>query len=109
MYALDTRMLSKIDFMKIDVEGYELKVLNGALRTIELCQPTMVIEINRVALERQGATPDQIFGWLTQHLYGWRIIEENALRNDPLYNIIALLICLRWTHQSWLNPMHWRG
>jgi FkbM family methyltransferase len=86
---LDDMMLYP-DLIKIDAEGYEMKVLSGAEKTISEHHPILVIEINREALRRQGATPDQVFGWLTQHLYGWRIIEENALRNDPLYNIIAL-------------------
>lgn len=34
-----------IDFMKIDVEGSELKVLNGARSTIERCRPIIFIEI----------------------------------------------------------------
>ena len=33
-----------IDFLKIDVEGYELHVLHGAEDTLERCHPTVVIE-----------------------------------------------------------------
>jgi hypothetical protein len=85
-----TQMKRPPNFIKIDVEGYELKVLTGGVKTIEKHRPTMAIEINRVALERQGTSPNQVFDWLHQHDYSWRIIEENARRSDPLYNIIAL-------------------
>lgn len=33
-----------IDFMKIDVEGHEVKVLKGAVNTIKRCRPTIVFE-----------------------------------------------------------------
>jgi hypothetical protein len=33
-----------VDFIKIDVEGYELPVVKGAVETITACKPNMVIE-----------------------------------------------------------------
>lgn len=36
-----------VDFIKCDVEGYETKILQGSLQTIERCSPTIVIEQNR--------------------------------------------------------------
>lgn len=37
--------LIKLDFMKIDVEGFEIQVLEGAERTIQRFKPTISIEI----------------------------------------------------------------
>ncbi len=88
--ALETEVPWRINFIKIDVEGYELKVLRGAGNLINRCRPKMVIEINSGALQRQGATPDDIFGWLAQHDYDWTIIQKNCLRNDPLYDILCI-------------------
>jgi len=39
--------VDKLDFIKIDVEGHEIQVLEGGLRTIKQHLPYMVIEINR--------------------------------------------------------------
>lgn len=36
----------KIDFIKIDVEGHELNVLKGALKTLETNKPVLLVEIN---------------------------------------------------------------
>jgi FkbM family methyltransferase len=36
----------KADFIKIDVEGFESKVIEGALKTIRDCTPVILIEIN---------------------------------------------------------------
>jgi FkbM family methyltransferase len=41
---LDSLCLHVVDLIKIDVEGYELKVLKGAKETIARCKPIIVIE-----------------------------------------------------------------
>ena len=43
--TLDSFNLPKVDFMKIDVEGYEAQVLSGAKETITKWKPKIYIEI----------------------------------------------------------------
>ena len=43
---LDDYNFDEVDYLKIDVEGHELKVLKGAIATIEKCNPVIVIEEN---------------------------------------------------------------
>ncbi len=45
---LDDETLSDIGFMKIDVEGFELAVLDGAIETIRRDRPTLLIEIEEI-------------------------------------------------------------
>jgi FkbM family methyltransferase len=45
-----------VSFMKIDIEGCETAALCGARQTIEKHQPTIWMEINPIALERQGSS-----------------------------------------------------
>ncbi len=45
---------ARLDFMKIDVEGYEPLVLDGAVQTIKRFRPVMLIEVNQEMLLRQG-------------------------------------------------------
>lgn len=45
LVAIDDMKFERIDFMKIDVEGMELAVLNGALHSIAQFKPIMSIEI----------------------------------------------------------------
>lgn len=44
---LDDYNLSNIDFIKIDVEGHENSVINGAINTIKSNKPTIIIEIEK--------------------------------------------------------------
>jgi FkbM family methyltransferase len=49
--VLDDVISEPVGFIKIDVEGHELKVLNGALRIIETHRPIFLVECE----ERHGA------------------------------------------------------
>ena len=44
MQRLDDLELEHVDFIKIDVEGYEPGVITGARETIMRCRPVMVVE-----------------------------------------------------------------
>jgi FkbM family methyltransferase len=51
VFTLDMFDFENVDYIKIDVEGFEKKVLLGGARTIERCNPVIVIEQNHVVLE----------------------------------------------------------
>jgi FkbM family methyltransferase len=76
--------------IKLDIEGSELAALKGAWRTITKCMPALVMEMNTGALERQGATPRDIYDWLHSHGYRWGIIERDLTFDSPHYNIEAM-------------------
>lgn len=45
LITIDSLNLSKLDFIKIDVEGYEEFVIQGGLETIKRCKPIITIEV----------------------------------------------------------------
>lgn len=42
---IDSFEFEDVDFIKIDVEDYEMFALRGAIATIEKCKPTMLVEL----------------------------------------------------------------
>jgi hypothetical protein len=58
------------DFLKIDVEGGEAAVLEGAIRTIKEHRPAMIVEVHG-KLEEQSC-----IGLLSQHDYDIAIIDR---------------------------------
>lgn len=51
VFTLDMFDFQEVDYIKIDVEGFEKKVLLGAARTIERWNPLIVVEQNHVVLD----------------------------------------------------------
>jgi FkbM family methyltransferase len=69
-YALDTLIktlpeLNQIDVLKIDVEGMELKVLNGAASAISLFRPVLFIE-------HYKADKKALQDWFAFNKYNWK-------------------------------------
>ncbi len=71
--------ITRLDFIKIDVEGAELQVLEGGRRTIGALRPSLLIEIEARHAARYQRLPDDVTGWLFQRGYtmhvwrhGWR-------------------------------------
>jgi FkbM family methyltransferase len=54
-----------VDFLKIDVEGGELQVLQGAVKTIVRCRPTIVFEHGLGAADYYGVRPEFIYDVLS--------------------------------------------
>lgn len=58
MRTLDSFTLDRMDFLKIDCEGYELEVVMGGAETIKRCRPTVCVEqrARTVAQFKHGPT-----------------------------------------------------
>jgi FkbM family methyltransferase len=72
--TLDSFEISRVAFLKIDVEGFELLVLKGAEKTIRESRPILHIEVNPNALMLFGATPGDLYRRLTS--LGYADIRE---------------------------------
>jgi len=87
--TIDNLELDELDFILIDVEGFELKVLQGGEKTISKFNPIMVIEINDHTLIRTGIHRDDIFTWLNEHNYNFRNIYEGYDMDGDQLDIIC--------------------
>lgn len=66
--------ISRIDFMKVDVEGAEMAVLCGAASMIEQHAPHLLLEIEDRHLGKYGLRSADVVGYLTARgyrMYGW--------------------------------------
>lgn len=66
-FCLDQFELQDVDYIKIDVEGFERKVLAGGEQTILRCRPLVVIEQNDVRLPEEA--PFAAKRWLEERGY----------------------------------------
>ena len=87
--TLDEYDLRDVGFMKIDVEGHEVAVLDGAERTIGLSRPNMLVECND---DHQPDAVTKLAGWLERHHYAGYF----ALRGQLLP--IASFAAEHWQH-----------
>jgi FkbM family methyltransferase len=49
--TLDSFGIDRVDFIKIDVEGAEMRAIQGGLSTINRCKPTILSEVHPVQLQ----------------------------------------------------------
>jgi FkbM family methyltransferase len=63
---LDALEIPKVDFIKIDVEGYELEVLQGATATLKRSHPTLYIEMHSPELIKRVPEFMQSLGYSSQ-------------------------------------------
>lgn len=81
---LDTLEISKLNFLKMDIEGHELKALLGAQQMIAKFKPTMWIEINAGALEQNGTCEGEIYSLILSMGYSIQEFPEVGAQYDIL-------------------------
>jgi FkbM family methyltransferase len=80
---LDSFQLRDVGFIKIDVEGHELSVLQGARETLERCRPNILVEAED--RHRPGAVAE-VCRFLTAFAYrGWFFDRWSLIPVERLY------------------------
>lgn len=63
--------LERVDFIKLDVDGYELEVLRGARETLARFAPVILFEHSPYVLVEKGFDPEEMIGILRTAGYGF--------------------------------------
>lgn len=82
-----------IDFIKIDVEGYEWFVINGAREIIAKCKPLILLELHPQFINQYGKSVDDIIDILTE--FGYDIIYYNYLEERRMNRVSRIFN--RWS------------
>jgi FkbM family methyltransferase len=65
--------LSRLDVLKLDIEGYELKALQGAEQTLKKFRPVIMLGVNENSLRACGASREEVQEILKN--FGYRIYK----------------------------------
>ena len=61
--------ISKVDLIKIDIEGYEMHALRGAKKILAEFKPPLFIEVGYTRLIKNGTSPNEMFKFLEDFGY----------------------------------------
>lgn len=86
---VEAAQLERLDFCKMDIEGFEFKALQGFRRSIAKFKPLMMIEMNSFALSQQGSCYKDIYDLLLELNYSWRIAQPEAVGSSLQYDILC--------------------
>jgi len=77
--------ISKVDFIKIDVEGFELFVLQGARQVILRDKPVVFLELNPFCLKRNRITANSLIELLLS--YGYKLFISRRKKLIPFLSV----------------------
>jgi FkbM family methyltransferase len=84
--SLDTYLrqakVSHVDFIKLDVDGFECEVLEGARRCLDTFRPTILMELAPYVLRERGVSLAQLLAILARSGYHFAQLNGETLSMD---------------------------
>jgi FkbM family methyltransferase len=89
---VSTKHLTKVDFIKIDVEGAEYDTLRGGIEVFKKFRPSFILAIHPEPIEKKGDKPEDIYDLLVQLKYnifynGQPMPKETFCKNRALIDL----------------------
>lgn len=86
-FKLDDFPLEKWHLGKYDCEGHEYQALKGSVNMIHKFKPKLLIEVYRPMLALHGSSEDDIYEFLQQLGYEWKVVIGDFA--DERFDILA--------------------
>ena len=67
---IEQEPVTRLDFIKADIEGFELRMVHGARRTLARFRPALMLEVDQRRLARAGDTPADLYAFFADLNYG---------------------------------------
>jgi FkbM family methyltransferase len=74
--------LTRVDVIKMDIEGAEMAALRGAVETLRQFKPVLLIELSDRSLQHQDTSSREVLGWLEQQ--GYRMFGFDPATGTPV-------------------------
>ncbi|MDX2233553.1 MAG: FkbM family methyltransferase [Hyphomonadaceae bacterium] len=74
--------LTRLDFLKADVEGWEARMLAGGMRTVAALKPILFLELVQSSLARAQSRAEEVFARLAPLGYRARKLTPDATLKD---------------------------
>ena len=69
----------QVDFIKVDVEGAELRVMRGAQELLKRCSPTVLLEVAPWGDMQRDLKPSAMFLFMAEQGYDFKVFENHWL------------------------------
>jgi FkbM family methyltransferase len=89
---------ARLDFIKIDAEGWEPEILLGATKTIQRFSPAILVELNRPVLAAQGKDANDLLRPLREMNYHVAPCEPVLKMESPMLDLLCLPCTRRPSH-----------
>ena len=70
---------SRIDVIKLDVEGTEMRVLEGAESVLQRYRPVLLLEVSQASLDHQDTSREKLLGFLRARDYSLYLFDSSGL------------------------------
>jgi FkbM family methyltransferase len=75
--------VGRLDLMKLDVEGAELRVLRGASRTLRKHRPVLLFEVSEPSLRNMGSSSEELLDFIRSLRYEIYVFDARTGRPIP--------------------------
>jgi FkbM family methyltransferase len=77
----------KVDILKIDVEGFEMAVLNGLTELLDECHPTIFVEVDNKNLRSNNSSAFELLQFLSFRRYQIFSAQSNSILSYPFKSL----------------------